>query len=403
MRIAQVTAYFQPEFGYEEYYLSRTLSSLGHEVSLVTSDRIFPFKNVKRLLAEIGTEHTTRKRGTGVSDLDGFKVYRLPCAFEMVTDFNLIMNIRATLKKIRPDIVHIHEPIQGGSAFAALHKDLGFKLVVDQHTYATTFEETRSLKNQIAHYQFVQLRKRFARLALSRADAITAVTDRTKQFMVEVQKIPADNIEVVTLGVDVDTFKFNKAARVKIRKELGVARNAPLILTAGRLDRAKKLEMLIQAFSGMNKSLGARLVIIGSGDDAYERKLRFEVEKLDLNKSVNFIKFVNRSLLSDYYSAADIGFWNKASITILEAMNCRVPVVIPDQITIKRYVANKNGLLFPEGDVVELKECLTKLAGNNELRNEMAERGVKLVGKKYSYNASAKNYLKIYRRCLERS
>jgi len=93
MRIAQVTSYFQPEFGYEEYYLSRKLSELGHEVSVVTSDRIFPFKNVKKLLEEIGSDKTNRYRGVGITELDGFEVYRLPTLIELFSDFNLLLNI----------------------------------------------------------------------------------------------------------------------------------------------------------------------------------------------------------------------------------------------------------------------------------------------------------------------
>ena len=83
MRIAQVTAYFQPEFGYDEYYVSHNLAQLGHDVSVVTSDRIYPFKNVKKLLAEIGSEYTTRKRKCGIEKTDGFTVYRLPTVTEL--------------------------------------------------------------------------------------------------------------------------------------------------------------------------------------------------------------------------------------------------------------------------------------------------------------------------------
>jgi glycosyltransferase involved in cell wall biosynthesis len=105
--------------------------------------------------------------------------------------------------------------------------------------------------------------------------------------------------------------------------------------------------------------------------------------------------------LHKYYSAADIGFWNKASITILEAMNCKLPVVIPDQTTIRNYVANKNGLLFPEDDIQALHDRLLELAGDKVLRKKMGKRAVEIVEKKYSYKVTANKYLKIYRRLLE--
>ena len=252
----------------------------------------------------------------------------------------------------------------------------------------------------MAHYQFIYLRKYFARYAFNRADAITAVTPRTKQFMVETQLIPENKIEIVPLGIDDKMFNFNSKARTKIRNELGVSSDIPLILTAGRIDRAKKYEQLLKAFSELNKKVDSRLVIIGTGDVDYERELHTEVSKLGLKKSVKFIKFIKKNLLSRYYSAADIGFWNKASITILEAMNCKLPVILPDQNTIKPYVSNNNGFLFRENDVDMLVEQLLKLASDKEVREKMGVRSRALVEKSYSYSATTKRYLKIYERLL---
>jgi glycosyltransferase involved in cell wall biosynthesis len=402
MKIAQVCTYFQPEFGYDEYYVSRTLVQMGHDVSVVTSDRIYPFKNVGKLLAEIGSKHTNRWRGRGITSMDGFTVYRLPTIAEILLDFNLIMNIRYTLKKIKPELVHLHEPILGGSALAAGHKDLGFKLVVDQHGYATTFQETETLKNMFVHYQYLLLRKRVGNYAFKRADAIVAVTERTKQFLMDLFKVPEDKIEIVPLGVDENIFRFDEGDRKKIRDQLGVSQNTVLILTAGRLDVAKKLDQLIDAFHGLGKNVDAKLVIIGTGDETIAKKLQHQVKSLNLEKRIKFIKFVPKSLLASYYSAADIGFWNKASITIIEAMGCKLPVVIPDQRTIRAYVANRNGLLFPEDDVNALRDKLLELSTNPKKRALMSARALELVENKYSYRVTTKKLVKIYERCLEK-
>ena len=40
MRIVHVIGYFQPEYGYEEYYTALTQLKFGHEVHVITSDRI---------------------------------------------------------------------------------------------------------------------------------------------------------------------------------------------------------------------------------------------------------------------------------------------------------------------------------------------------------------------------
>ena len=401
MRIAIVTLYFQPEFGYEEYFIARNLARLGHEVYLITSDRIFPFKEVEKLLKEIGSEHKTRYRGVGVSELDGFTVYRLPILIEFLTDISILMNVGSTLKKLNPDIVHLHEPIQCGSAVAAHHKRLGFKLVVEQHGYATTFDKAPTLKNKVAHYLFMYLRCPAANYAFSRADAITCINDQAKRFMVSVQGLPEDKIKVISLGTDDETVKFDKHARARLRKELGIAPETILIVTAGRLDRAKKYEQLIKAFSGLRKQLDTRLLLIGSGDAGYEGELKQKVKKMGLKKDIIFMKFVNKSLLPEYFSAADIGFWNKEAITIIDAMSCKLPLVLPDQVTVEHYIANDNGLSFPDGDVAGLEEALLKLGTDAALRKKMGKRGRELVKRKFSYNATTAKYLQIYKRLLK--
>jgi glycosyltransferase involved in cell wall biosynthesis len=217
---------------------------------------------------------------------------------------------------------------------------------------------------------------------------------------VDVHKIPEDNIEIVPLGVDEKTFRFKQSERNRIRKELGISSDTTLVLTAGRFDPAKKMDQLIRAFSSLKKRTKAKLLIIGTGDDAIERQLHHLVKKLNLENSVKFIKFVEKSKLASYYSAADIGFWNKASITIIEAMGCKLPVVLPDQGTIRAYVENKNGLLFPENDIESLQDRLYELATAPERRVRMGVHALELVEKKYSYKVTTKKLLKIYKRCL---
>lgn len=402
MKIAQVAAYFQPEFGYEEYYISRYLARMGHDVSVITSDRIFPFKNYKKLLTEIGSKYTTRKRGIGIERMEGFTVYRLPVVIELLTDFNLILNMRETLERIQPEIVHIHEPIQGGSALAALHKDLGFKLLIDQHGYATTFDASKTLKNRIAHQLFMVFRRPMGRFAFSKADAITAINDKSKRFLSQYTNLPEHEIEVVPNGTDDDLFKFNQEFREQTRKELDLKPEMILIITAGRVDPAKKLEILIHAFHKLTKKVDTKLVMIGSGDEEYNMKLKNLVNKLELKNQVKFIRFIKKRELPRYFSAADIGFWNKEAITIIEAMSTSLSVVLPDQDTVKQYVVNDNGLLFPDGDISALYEKFLELSGDKELRLKMGERGVELVRKKFSYNVTAKKYLEIYKKILEK-
>ena len=106
-------------------------------------------------------------------------------------------------------------------------------------------------------------------------------------------------------------------------------------------------------------------------------------------------------MLPAYFSAADIGFWNKESITIIEAMSTSLPVVLPNQETVKQYITNKNGLFFPDGDVEMLVKQLYALASDADLRKIMGHNAFELAIEKFSYQATAKRYFEIYERILE--
>jgi len=256
MRIAHVIGYFQPELGYEEYYTAKRQVELGHDVHVITSDRIFPFENVEGLLKEAGSSETGRMRKTGKSVIEGIKVHRLPTAIELLVlyDFVLVKNLRKVLQEVKPDIVHSHEPIQGTSALAAFHKDIGYKLVVDKHGYATSYQEADTPKDRLVRLEYHLLRVPISASSFSKADAIIAVTQQTKDFLVKTHKVDPARIDVVPLGVEEKLFHPRPIQAVKVRREVKVAKDELLVLTAGRHDSGKKLEDLIIAFSNVAKS-----------------------------------------------------------------------------------------------------------------------------------------------------
>ena len=57
MKILHVLGYYQPEFGYKEYFLAREQVKAGHEVYIVASDVIYPFKEIEKLLAQVKSPH----------------------------------------------------------------------------------------------------------------------------------------------------------------------------------------------------------------------------------------------------------------------------------------------------------------------------------------------------------
>ena len=80
---------------------------------------------------------------------------------------------------------------------------------------------------------------------------------------------------------------------------------------------------------------------------------------------------------------------------LIEAMACKVPVVGSDSGEIP-HVIKDAGLVFPEGNVEALRNCLLQLMENNELRESLAGLGYQRAMEQYTNKALAKQLLEFY-------
>jgi glycosyltransferase involved in cell wall biosynthesis len=334
MRIAHVINYFQPEFGYHEYYVPREQAAKGHEVHLITSDRIFPFHDVANMLADIGSPYRDRMRPVGVSEKDGFTVHRNPARFETLYDFIVYEGVKETLRRIKPDVVHAHGVWPWGSRQAAsLKGELKFKLVLDEHAYATTYDLKRTFRNWLLDREYRTIRAPIGRYTVKRADRIVGVSQEATDFVKAFYKVP---VTTIPLGIDHRLFVPDPEARRRVRKDLGLG-DEFVIVTAGRMDKAKKLELFIEALKKV-PDRDVRLIVVGRGDQEY-----LDALKRAADERVTFLGFRTPQELSALYSASDLGVWGKASITIREAMGCGLPLLLFDSADMRSLLRWGNG------------------------------------------------------------
>jgi glycosyltransferase involved in cell wall biosynthesis len=386
-----VVSYFQPEFGYEEYYTAREQAAMGHEVHVITSDRIFPFKDVGRMLSDVGSPYKDRKRPLGKQVMEGFTVHRGRTRYEVLFDLISYRGVAETLGRIRPDIVHAHGLWQWGTRRAASVKDeLGFKLVIDEHAYSTTYDQTKTFRNWLLDKEYRLLRAPPARKVLRKADLVVAICQETVEFLKDFYGLKGS--ELVELGIDHRKFMRVPSVRERVRKELGVG-NGPLLITAGRIEREKKLEHFIEGvkLTGMDD---IRLLVVGRGDQAYLDRLKAMSDERTI-----FMGFKGQDELSALYSASDIGLWGKASITIREAMGCSLPLILYDVPNMKDLIKWGNGT-FVEASPEAVKDGIMKMLSDREALWKMGENSRKGVMEELSVAVEAAKLLMLYEKCL---
>ena len=106
MKIVHVMNWYIPGMGYQENYLPAEQKKLGHDVEIVTSDRLPPYKGYERHIGKIVGKRIV---GAGTFEDNGIKIHRLPIFFEIESGGQLFLKgLKKKLKQLEPDIVQAH-------------------------------------------------------------------------------------------------------------------------------------------------------------------------------------------------------------------------------------------------------------------------------------------------------
>jgi len=227
------------------------------------------------------------------------------------------------------------------------------------------------------------------------ADGIYAVSRDLRCHMLA-EGHPASRVEVITNGIDVGKAPGDIEWR-RARAELSVPEDAIVFGTAARLDPVKDLGTLIDAFAGVREEIaGARLLIIGDGPErsALDRR----AAERGVAGSVIFTGYRAdvRGLLPacDVYVNSSIS--EGISLTILEAMAARLPVIATRVGGTPEVVNDETGVLVPARDAASLARAMLALARDRDHRTRLAARGRTIVEARFTLDRMIEDYAGVY-------
>ncbi len=146
----------------------------------------------------------------------------------------------------------------------------------------------------------------------------------------------ADVTSVVLTGIDLLRYvPAPPGRRAAIRRELGIADDAFLVLYAGRIGREKGVDVLVRAVAALEeRAPGAHLLVVGSpslgADPADSGRYEAELRDLARDRAVSFLPA--QSDVLGIIQAADVAvvpsLWPEPlSRSVMEPLACAVPVV----------------------------------------------------------------------------
>lgn len=223
------------------------------------------------------------------------------------------------------------------------------------------------------------LLKLFDKLIGGLAICVLADSPSQRDFLVNEKMLQPGKAKVIGAGsiCGVDPVRFHPDFEVRqtVRHDLGIAKDARVILFVGRLNRDKGILDLVAAFNVIAKhNPDVVLLLVGAEEDVPFNLIQ-EI-CYAVNDRLHYVSFT--STPERYMAAADIfclpSYREGFGMTIIEAAACAVPAVASRIYGITDAVADgKTGLLFPAGDVTTLIQNLLKLITENDFRQQMGE------------------------------
>ena len=230
------------------------------------------------------------------------------------------------------------------------------------------------------------------RRALHRADIALAPSEFTCERLHTVQHVAQEKIRRLPWALSPEVLSLaDSPEKLTPPPAFPVGR---VVLAVGRwakLERYKGADDLIRAVAQLRSSIGElQLVLVGSGDDL--PRLQQLARTSGVSEDVHFFSGISNEALAACYSRAEIfalpssgeGF----GFVFLEAMAFRKPVIAAAAGGATDIVRSEvNGLLVPPGDAQQLAAALTRLLGDNQLREQLGKRGEEIARRELSFSS----------------
>jgi|SRR5271157_552542 len=386
MKICLVNALFHPFSGGVEkhmYELSRELVKQGVDVAVVTA----------------------RIEGTpAYEELDGVKVYRVPCISlkvpglyppPLVLSPLFVFYLRKLDRENGFDIIHLQNRFFVDFDMASLYARLSHK------PFMMTIHNARPLGISLpitvfgSAYDWL-----IGRWPFALADRIIAVSEWVKY---DIAKYRIDERKIVPVHNGINVSEFRPTDATGVRRKYGI--EGPMLLFVGRMITQKGIPYLIEAMPPvLEKHPGTKLLLIGRGN-ALEG-LRKKVKDMGLEDRVIFSGYMTEEMLKESYGTCDLfvlpSVWEVLPIAILEAMSSSKAVVCTSAGGDAELVEDGlNGYVVPMRDPGKLAEKINALLDDPEKRAKMGLEGRKRAEEEFDWKLIAAQTKKVYEDLLK--
>lgn len=283
------------------------------------------------------------------------------------------------------------DAIEVNGAITSARSDINAVHFVHSAWLRSPYHVWKQQRDLYGAYQwlYTALNAHWEKTALDRSKLTIAVSEKIKQEILDLG-IPAERIEVITNGVDLQEFS---PAQVN-RRELGLPEDVPLALFVGdiRISR-KNLDTVLHALVNVPH---LHLAIAGAADGRnFYPQL---AQRLGVGDRVHFLGF--RSDVADLMRGADLfvfpSRYEACSLVLLEAMASQLPIITATSAGGAEIITPECGFVLADpDDVAALSSAMNHLTQDSAARHQMGK-AARLVAERYSWKQMARRYLEMF-------
>jgi glycosyltransferase involved in cell wall biosynthesis len=342
------------------------------------------------------------KEHRGHSQHGEIKAYRyrslpIPKSGGWYTAFPTVQELKKIFQEEKIDVVHLLLPMSAAIVAIRAAKALNIKMVAHSHSQPENLFMTMPKAIQPA---LGKVWNKWLAWVYSKAELIiypSKLGHKILHHLTEKDKPFA----VVSNGVNLSEFKVKDIGNFYER--FNIPKNTLKIVYVGRLFPEKSLDTLIKAMPKIIKEHPeTHVMMIGGG---YLRPMLEKLaKKLGVNKHITFLGLISEEDKILAFNAGDIfispSFAELEGMTVLEAMACGKPIIIPDaEMNAAKFFIDDNGFLFETENHEDLARQTLKLITDPALRERFGENSLKKV-QGYDINKSAEKLEEAYYKAL---
>lgn len=316
MKIVHIAprAPYNDYWGYQDNLLPKYQKKLGHDVTMIVTNTMH--KDGKIVETDC-TDYVLE---------DGVRVIRLKTKqypYIVLTNLNSRLPVYDYLKEIRPDFIFYHS-LHGTTIFEAIRYKKKINpdcvIVQDNHVDYNISNAPEGIKGKLlrSFQRYVNHR------SIPYVSRVYGVTPWRKTYAEDYYRIPREKTDVLIMGADDEKIDFpnRETIRETIRQKYGIRNSDFLIVTGGKIDKRKKIHVLMEAVSRMED---VKLLIFGRvNEDIQEEFDRL----LSQNENIIYIGWIDSDRVYDYFFAADLVFFpGQHSVLWEQACASKVPCV----------------------------------------------------------------------------